>query len=137
RAPLLVELAAAALGPDPASAVRHLVQAAPLLPTVRDRAAAVARIPFTITARGSLVTELVRAVAGSFGPAGALTGHDRDLALRLEARDWFAALEDPARLAAAPARLRELTDSPTGPGAAERELRAVLLLAATLAGRIS
>ncbi|WP_410622274.1 AAA family ATPase [Amycolatopsis sp. cmx-8-4] len=136
RAPLLVELAAAELGPDPASAVRHLVQAAPLLPTARDRAAAVTRIPFTITARGPLVTELVRAVAGELGPAAALTGPDRDLALRLEAHDWFAALEDPARLAAAPTRLRELTDTPAGPRAAERELRAVLLLAATLAGRI-
>jgi DNA-binding CsgD family transcriptional regulator len=137
RAPLLVELAAAELGPDPASAVRHLVQAAPLLPTVRERAAAVARIPFTATARGPLVTELVRAVAGTLGPSGALTGHDRDLAWRLEARDWFAALEDPARLAAAPARLRELTDAPAGPAAAERELRAVLLLAATLGGGIT
>lgn len=134
RARLLVELAAAE--PDPRSAVRYLVQAAPLLPTVRDRAAAVARIPLTATARGPLVTELVRAVAGPLGPAGALDGHDRDLALRLEARDWFAALEDPARLAAAPDRLRELPDGPAGPGPAERELRAVLLLAATLAGRL-
>ena len=131
RARLLTELAA--VEPDPRAAVRYLVQAAPLLPAGRDRAEAVARIPLTAAARGPLVTELVRSVAGADGAAG----YDTDLALRLEARDWFTALEDPAKLAAAPARLDALSAGPHGSGPAGRELRAVLLLAATLGGRIT
>ncbi|WP_410638410.1 AAA family ATPase [Amycolatopsis sp. lyj-346] len=124
RARLLTELAAAEA--DPQAVVRYLVQAAPLLPAGRERAEAVARIPLVAAARGPLVTELVRTVARPDEP---------DLARRLEARDWFAALEEPDRPAAAGARLRQLPDRPRGPG--ERELRAVLLLAATLGGRVS
>nr|WP_225956832.1 LuxR family transcriptional regulator [Amycolatopsis lexingtonensis] len=124
RARLLTELAAAE--PDPRAAVRYLVQAAPLLPAGRERAEAVARIPLTAAARGPLVTELVRTVTDPGDP---------DLGLRLEARDWFAALEEPGRPAAAAERLRQLPDRPAGPG--ERELRAVLLLAATLGGRVT
>ncbi|WP_318307273.1 AAA family ATPase [Amycolatopsis solani] len=124
RARLLTELAAAE--PDPRAAVRYLVQAAPLLPAGRERAEAVARIPLTAAARGPLVTELVRTATGADDP---------DLVPRLEARDWFAALEEPGRPAAAANRLRELPEHPAGPG--ERELRAVLLLAATLGGRVT
>ncbi|MEV7096269.1 AAA family ATPase [Amycolatopsis sp. NPDC051045] len=69
-------------------------------------------------------------------PTTELTGPcDPELARRLEARDWFAALEEPGRPAAAAARLRQLPERPRGPG--ERELRAVLLLAATLGGRVT
>jgi len=135
RARLLVELAAAELDLDPGSAVRHLAQAAPLLPTVRDRAAAVSWIPLAVAASGPLVVELVRDVAEHLGPADTLDGYDRELALRLEARTWYAGLDDPGRLAEARGRLGDLRDGPYGPGAAERELRAVLLLAGTLSGR--
>ncbi|WP_103349572.1 AAA family ATPase [Amycolatopsis sp. CA-128772] len=124
RARLLTELAAAEA--DPRAAVRYLVQAVPLLPAGRARAEAVARIPLTAAARGPLVTELVKTVPRPDDP---------ELAMRLEARDWFAALEEPARLAAAAGRLRQLPDRPRGPG--DRELRAVLLLAATLGGHVT
>ncbi|MFJ1759427.1 AAA family ATPase [Amycolatopsis sp. NPDC088138] len=135
RARLLVELAAAELDLDPGSAVRHLAQAAPLLPTVRDRAAAVSWIPLAVAASGPLVSELVRDVAEHLGPAGSLDGYDRELALRLEARTWYAGLDDPGRLADAHRRLAELRNGPFGPDAAERELRSVLLLAGMLTGR--
>ena len=134
RAWLLTELATAELEHDQRAAVRYLVQAVPLLPPGRDRATAVARIPLLAAAREPLVTKVVRELTG---PGGERSDHDRDLTLRLESRDWFTSLDDPARLAAASARLRELPDDPAGPGPAERELRAVLLLAAVLAGRIT
>ncbi|MEU7791597.1 AAA family ATPase [Amycolatopsis sp. NPDC049159] len=124
RARLLTELAAAE--PDPRAAVRYLVQAAPLLPAGRERAEAVARIPLTAAARGPLVTDLVRTATGVDDP---------DLVPRLEAREWFAALEEPGRAAAAARRLQQLPDRPRNPG--DRELRAVLLLAATLGGRVT
>jgi DNA-binding CsgD family transcriptional regulator len=155
RARLLTELAAAE--PDPQAAVRYLVQAAPLLPAGRERAEAVARIPLIAAARGPLVTELVRSVTGpdasrhrqgrtgtgartaspttELAPTPTGPDDDSELARRLEARDWFAALEDPGRSTAAAARLKQLPDQPQGPG--ERELRAVLLLAATLGGRVT
>ncbi|MFF4592110.1 AAA family ATPase [Amycolatopsis sp. NPDC001319] len=132
RARLLVELAAAELDVDPGSAVRHLAQAAPLMPTVRDRATVATWIPLPVAGEGPLVAELVRDVADRLGPAEELSGHDRELALRLEARVWFSGLGEPAKLAAAARRLAELRDHPHGPTAGERELRVVLLMAATL-----
>lgn len=131
RAWLLTELATAELEHDPRAAVRYLVQAVPLLAPGRERAAAVARIPLLAAAREPLVTKVVRELTGG------RSEHDRDLTLRLESRYWFTSLDDPARLAAASARLRALPDDLAGPGPAERELRAVLLLAAVLAGRIT
>ncbi|WP_326835712.1 AAA family ATPase [Amycolatopsis rhabdoformis] len=132
RARLLVELAAAELDVDPGSGVRHLAQAAPLLPTVRERATVATWIPLPVAGEGPLVAELVREVAGRLGPAEELSGHEREVALRLEARVWFSGLGEPARLAAAARRLAELRDHPHGPTAGERELRVVLLMAATL-----
>ncbi|WP_158641315.1 helix-turn-helix transcriptional regulator [Amycolatopsis eburnea] len=98
----------------------------------------------TAATPGPLATELARTDPDEPEPAacGTLvteqthpTPNDPDLAPRLEARDWFTALEDPGRPAAAAERLRRLPDRPTNPG--DRELRAVLLLTATLGGRIT
>ncbi|QUH01940.1 helix-turn-helix transcriptional regulator [Saccharopolyspora erythraea] len=132
RACLLVELAAVEQDADPGVAFRHLAQAAMLMPTGRERAAVAARIPLPAAGDGTLVFELVRDVAERLGPADDLRGHDRDLAMRLEARLRFAGLGDPAKLADAVDRLAGLPDDGHWPTPAERELRTVLLMAATL-----
>ncbi|WP_051791380.1 AAA family ATPase [Amycolatopsis jejuensis] len=133
---LLAELAAAEFDAGAAVAVRHLAQAASLMRSARDRAAVIARSPLSVAAAGPLIDELVREVSEELGPAEKLHGADRELALRLEARAWYAALADPARQAAAMARLRSLPG--TVPlSAAERDLRSVLLLSGTLSARLS
>lgn len=136
RARLLAELGSVELAFDTTSAVRHINQAVPRLHDVRDRAGVVARLPLTVTAAAQQVADLVESVGHELGPAEELTFVDKHLALRLEARRRYAALDDPFAHADAEARLRELTDA-TGqaPTAAERELRVVLLSAVTLSGR--
>lgn len=160
RASLLVELAAAERAVDPAAAELHVAQALPLLPSARDRAAAVLRLaPRVTTPLTPSVLDLLQRVgaelggsgtggdraagAGEFGEAGGAgaageaggVGEAGEEALRVEARLRYAQCEDHAQLVRSAARLREL--EPAGPDVAfrsrgGRELRAVLLLAAML-----
>ncbi|MEV8605020.1 AAA family ATPase [Streptomyces griseoviridis] len=137
RARLLVELATAERGFDPLACERHIAQAMTLLPEPRDRAVAALRISPTPLGPALLtVVELLRQAADGLGPADLLTGADRDLALRLEARLRHCGHEDPAVLAAAADRLRELGPEPPLDTAAERELTIALLGAVTLGCRM-
>lgn len=130
RARLLAELGSVELAFDVGSAVRHITQAVPRLPGVRERAEVVAQLPLTAAGALPQVAELVQRVQGELGPP---SDADGQLALRLEARTRYAELEDAATHPAAAARLGELG---AGAGsAAERELRVVLLSAVTLSGR--
>ncbi|MFI1854070.1 ATP-binding protein [Streptomyces sp. NPDC020480] len=137
RARLLIDLATAERGPDPAACERHISQAIPLLPTAAHRAAAALRLspavmgPTTFSAR-----DLLRQVAEELGPPDALEGASREVALRLEARLRQGAIEDPAELASAVERLGGMGAEPPTATAAERELVAVLLYAAMLACRL-
>lgn len=138
RARLLVDLATAERGFDPQACQRHVVQAMPLLTTVRDRAAAVLRIPPPLL--GAVLPStaaLLRGVAEELGPPAELDGPAREMALRLEARLRHYGHENPGELAAAMERLRELGEEPPLGSAAERELMAVLLFSGTLTGRLS
>lgn len=138
RADVLVELAAVELVTVPDSAVRHLTQAARLMPDHRSRAEVLSWIPLQMTG-GDQLAGLVHDVSDRFGELAAPDGYDRDMALRLEARSRFARLEDPDALTSALARLAELGGdaAPVGwEGCAERELRVVLLQSAALTGRI-
>ncbi|GAA1112620.1 ATP-binding protein [Streptomyces javensis] len=136
RARLLIDLATAERGFDPAACERHISQAIPLLTTARLRAAAALRISPTIVGLGPpSVIDLLHQVAEDLGPATALEGTARDVALRLEARLRHAGHEDPAELAAAVERLSVLGDEPPLLTSAERELTAVLLNAAVLTAR--
>ncbi|MEU2687079.1 AAA family ATPase [Streptomyces hygroscopicus] len=136
RARLLIDLATAERGFDPAACERHISQAIPLLTTARLRAAAALRISPTIVGQAPpSVIDLLHQVAEDLGPADALEGTARDVALRLEARLRHAGHEDPAELAAAVERLTELGAEPALDTAAERELAAVLLNAAMLTAR--
>ncbi|MFD0448183.1 hypothetical protein ACFQ10_46870 [Streptomyces indonesiensis] len=136
RARLLIDLATAERGFDPAACERHISQAIPLLTTARLRAAAALRISPTIVGLGPpSVIDLLHQVAEDLGPAASLEGTARDVALRLEARLRHAGHEDPAELAAAVERLSVLGAEPPLLTSAERELTAVLLNAAVLTAR--
>jgi DNA-binding CsgD family transcriptional regulator len=134
RARLLVELATATRGIDPAASVRHISQAVPLLRSLRERAAAVVRLaPSVLGAATRPVRDLIRDLAAELGDPEQLSGVDRDLAFRLEARVRHAGIGDPVDLATTVERLRWFGPAPSVQTGAERELLAVLLHAVTIA----
>lgn len=138
RARLLIDLATAERTFDPGASERHIAQALPMLPQVRDRAAAVQRMPPALFARpSSSMVELVRRIAEELGEPAELDGTTREMALRLEARLRHYAQEDPNELSSAVERLRGLGSDPPLDSGAERELTAVLLCSTTFAGRLS
>ncbi|OEV09632.1 helix-turn-helix transcriptional regulator [Streptomyces nanshensis] len=138
RARLLIDLATAERTFDPTASERHIAQALPMLPEVKDRAAAVQRMPPALFARpSSSMVELVRRTAEELGAPEQLDGTTRETALCLEARLRHYAQEDPAALSSSTERLRELGGEPPLDSGAERELAAVLLCSATFAGRLS
>ncbi|WP_243793687.1 AAA family ATPase [Saccharopolyspora gloriosae] len=134
RARLLAELGSVELGFDLPAAIRHITQSVPQLRETRDRAGVLGRLPLTVTGSVPQVAEMVRVVAAEHGPAEALEGPDRDLALRLEARTRHLALDDPQSHADVAERMAELDARRRAPGGAERELRVVLLSAMALTG---
>ncbi|MFJ2669618.1 ATP-binding protein [Streptomyces sp. NPDC087525] len=138
RARLLVDLATAERGFDPEACRRHIVQAMPLLTTVRDRTAAALRTPPPLLdAVPSSTATLLRGVRDELGPPAELDEPAREMALRLEARLRHYGHENPGELASAVERLRELGEEPPLDSAAERELMAVLLFSGALTGRLS
>lgn len=138
RARLLIDLATAERGFDPGACERHIAQAVPMLPHVKDRAAAVQLTPFALFARPSDATwALVRRTAGELRETAEPDATTRRMALRMEARLRHYTHEDPAEVASAVERLRGMGSDPPLDSGAERELAAVLLCSATFAGRLS
>ncbi|MFI0819450.1 ATP-binding protein [Streptomyces sp. NPDC021098] len=136
RGRMLIDLATAERGFDPAACERHISQAIPLLTTPRQRAAAALRIsPNVVGVVPPAVLDLFHQVVEDLGPASALDGSARDVALRLEARLRYVEYEDPAGLAASVERLSALGPEPPIGSTAERELATVLLNAAMLTTR--
>jgi DNA-binding CsgD family transcriptional regulator len=133
RARLLVELATAERTLDPTAAVRHMSQAVALLPSMRERAAAVVRLPPTVFGCASRrLDEQVAELAGELGDPDTLAGAEHELALRLEARLRYVQHDDRAELGAAERRLRAMGPQPRLGSWAERELMSVLLYTSTL-----
>lgn len=131
RAQLLVELAAVELSFDPPAAECHMAQALPLLPTARDRAAAVLRLSPCVTSPVTPSTgALLRRAADDLAEPYAWQAPGSEEALCLEARLRYARLDEHAELADAVGRLGVLEPSVRSRG--DRELLAVLLHAATL-----
>ncbi len=132
RAMLCLDLAAIERSLRPSAAHRHFATAVAEMPAAHDRAVAIARLPLVRLAELPASTaELVREAAGE--PAGPV-GCDRrpaDLALRLEARLRGLGFRDPAELTDSVVRLGGLGPRPPQDTAAERDLLAVLLHAAT------
>lgn len=134
RATVLVDLASAERLFDVHAAVRTISYAVALMPGPRERAAALMRLtPAVMSDAPEAVVSILRRVVEDFGPAERLTGVDRDLALRLEARLRFINRTEPGALAGTSARLEELGAGERTDSGAERELLSVLVHAATLA----
>lgn len=125
RARTLVDLAAAERTFDLAAAVRTMVFAMTLFADPHDRAAAVIRLAPVVM--GDAPPGLVPLLRMSGGPAGNLTGVERDLALRVEARLRYATATSAIELDGCRTRLLGLGPEPPLHSAADRELVAVLL----------
>jgi DNA-binding CsgD family transcriptional regulator len=137
RSRLLVDLATAERAFDPSASIRHLCQAVPILRSTRERAEAAGRLsPIALAASPALVTEFVREVAEEMGPPENLSGTERELALRVEARHRYLMVQDPVAVLDSVRRLGMLGPKPPLDTAAERELVAVLLYAATITGKV-
>lgn len=138
RARLLVDLAAATRAIDPTVSTRHLAQALPHLASARERATALMCLASSlIDAPRQPVAGLIRSVAAELGDPATLSGVDRDLALRMEARIRYAGCHDPNTLASSARRLAALGSEPAVATGAERELLTVLLHSSMLSVRIS
>lgn len=136
RARLLVELATAERIFDVRASVRHINHALPLLSSARDRAAAMVRLaPALLGGAPPGVRTQIRQVFDELGDVDQLSGADRELKLRIEARMRHLDHTDPVELADGSARLADLGDDPPVDTPAERELLTVLLFAATLTSR--
>ncbi|MEU7640696.1 MULTISPECIES: AAA family ATPase [unclassified Streptomyces] len=137
RARLLIDLATAERGIDPAACERHISQAVRLLSSATDRAAATLLIPPSFLGEATpSVVDLLRDVSEDFEPAAPHHGSPREIVLRLEARLWHAGHEDPAELAGAVERLRSLGTTPPLETDGARELTAVLINAGVLASAL-
>ncbi|MFH8347548.1 ATP-binding protein [Streptomyces sp. NPDC018045] len=137
RARLLIELAGAERGTDPAACERHIGQAVRLLPSATDRAAATLLIPPNFLGEASASTvDLLRRASEDLDPTAAHRGTAREIALRLEARLWHAGHENPTELTGAVERLRSLGTPPPLDTGGDRELAAVLTNAAVLSSAV-
>jgi DNA-binding CsgD family transcriptional regulator len=133
RAAVLVDLASAERLFDVHAAVRTISYAVALLPGPRAQAAAMMRLtPAVMSDAPDAVVSILRQVVADFGPPERLSGVDRDLALRLEARLRFINRTEAAELAGTCARLEELGAAGRTDSGAERELASVLVHAAAL-----
>ncbi|MCP2241961.1 ATP-binding protein [Lentzea aerocolonigenes] len=137
RATVLVELASAERLLDVNAAVRTLSYAIALLPGPRERAAALIRLtPAVMGDAPDAVVSILRGVVDEFGPAERLSGVDRDLSLRLEARLRFTWRTEQWGFAGTSARLDELQEAGWTDGGAARELLSVLVNAAALTANV-
>lgn len=131
RAKVLVDLASAVRGLDVQAAVRCISYAVALLKEPRNRAAALIRLtPMVMTDAPESVVAMLRQVLSELGASPEPV--DRELALRIEARLRYAEATIRGDLGNAAARLAQLGPDAGVTTAAERELRAVLLDAATV-----
>jgi DNA-binding CsgD family transcriptional regulator len=130
RAGLLIDLANAERSFATAASQRHVAEAVPLLETVRERAAALVRLgPLLIDPYAFRVDELLRRVSADLAAVSSSDSADvldRELALRLEAREHFLGAQDPAQQRSALRRLRELGPNPPARSVGERELLGAL-----------
>jgi DNA-binding CsgD family transcriptional regulator len=134
RARLLVQLSGVIRDVDASASVRYIAQAVRLLESGRERAAVAVRLDLAVLDTAPRpVHQLIRDIADELGDPDRLTGPDRDLAMRLEARIRYCG---PGRAGSASAagRLAGLGADPSVATGAERELLAVLLELTVLAG---
>ncbi|MGF1432544.1 LuxR family transcriptional regulator, partial [Kitasatospora sp. LaBMicrA B282] len=125
-------------GTDPATAVRHLVQAVPRLPGAVERAAALAGLapsmlcPTVLGSGTRQAAELLHRAAAELAALPTSPDHDGELSLRLAALLHYADSGTPHGLRTALTRLAELGPQPLVSTPGERALLCALLHAATL-----
>lgn len=136
RAAVLLDLVEVEQSFDVAAANRHVAYALALFASPRDRASAAVRIaPTMVGDLPARMRQVIHEVSVELGDSDGLTGVDRELALRLEARLHYAGVCDRAELAATAARLVALGPQPRTGTSAERELVTVLLYGGMLTAR--
>nr|ABG02266.1 SalRII [Streptomyces albus] len=128
RAGLLIELAGAERSFATAASLRHVVEAVPLLDSVRERAAAVVRLgPLLMDPSAFRVDAMMREVAEELAASGTKGPEERELALRLQAREHVLSAQDPAHIAEAVRRFEQLGPHPSMDTPGERELLTALM----------
>ncbi|MEV5431934.1 LuxR family transcriptional regulator [Streptomyces sp. NPDC052701] len=128
RASLLIDLANAERSFATAASQRHVAEAVPLLEAVRERAAALSRLgPLLMDPHVFRFDELLRQVSADLDAVPSPDVLDRELALRIEARERFLGSQHPAHQRAALRRLRDLGPNPPARSMGERELLSALV----------
>ncbi|CAL9655199.1 LuxR family transcriptional regulator [Streptomyces sp. Tu 3180] len=123
RGRLLVDLATAERSFASAASLRHVAEAVPLLESVRERADAVTRLgPLLMDPAAFRIDAVRRAVTEELGRSDPDDWIERELALRLEAREHVLSAQDPAHVKRALQRFRSLGPSPALRTTGEREL---------------
>lgn len=138
RGDLLVRLATVESATDTGAAARHLLEAMPLLRSVTDRAGAIVLLsPMALATVTGESADVLRDVAKELGDAEFLSGTEKELALRMEARLRYLGDGDVGELLEAVSRLQhdDRERDIRSPGG--RELLAVLLHWAMMTGDMS
>jgi DNA-binding CsgD family transcriptional regulator len=135
RSRLLIDLATAERSFSTAASMRHVLEAVPLLDTVQERAAVVTDLSPVLMDPASLqVGEILRRVSADLAKSDPPSTADRELKLRLEARErLFSCATNPVNVQLALRRLKALGPQPPMNTLGERELLTVLLHIATVA----
>jgi DNA-binding CsgD family transcriptional regulator len=137
RARLLVDLATAERSFATAAAVRHVVEAMPLLESVQERADAMLRLGPLQLDPCSLGVDVIRAgITEDLRQSGTEDWVERELVLRLEAREHILSAQDPTHIRRALRRLRDLGPSPRLATKGERELLTSLMFIAFVANAV-
>ncbi len=137
RAVLLIDLATAERSFATAASLRHVVEAVPLFDSVRERADVVARLgPLQMDPPAFRIDTIRAAVAEELGRSGSGDWVERELALRLEAREHILSAQDPEHIRRALRRFRDLGPSPRLATTGERELVTSLMHIAFVANAV-
>ncbi|MFI0240554.1 AAA family ATPase [Streptomyces sp. NPDC016845] len=128
RARLLIDLATAERSFATAASLRHVVEAMPLLESVRERADAIVRLgPLQMDPPAFRIDTIRAAVADELRHSETADWMEHELALRLEAREHILSAQDPRHIQRALRRFRDLGPAPRLATTGERELVTSLL----------
>ncbi|MER6564176.1 LuxR C-terminal-related transcriptional regulator [Streptomyces sp. NPDC001027] len=137
RARLLVDLATAERSFATAAALRHVVEAAPLLESVHERADAMLRLgPLQMDPPSLRINVIRAAITDELRQSVTEDWVERELVLRLEAREHILSAQDPTHIRRALRRFRDLGPSPRLATKGERELVTSLMHIAFVANAV-
>ncbi len=137
RARLLIDLATAERSFATAASLRHVVEAMPLLESVRERADAIVRLgPLQMDPPTFRIDIIRAAVADELRHSGTEDRRGHELALRLEAREHILSAQDPRHIQRALRRFRDLGPTPRLATTGERELVTSLMHIAFVANAV-